>query len=123
MSSTVAGVATILLLSGWHLTTRRRPGWRMNRDARFYITTGYPPLVFAMYFLVSSTVGTDWMWALGCAWALVAMVMFVYGFQLLNGADAALPRPTRPVMGRSQTPQTPRSPTRPSKVTADHDEV
>jgi hypothetical protein len=93
MSSTIAGIVVILVVSTWHLRTRRHPNWQANGDARFYISLGYPFLAVAVYFLAGSTRGTDLNWALGNAWALVATVLFVYGFQAL-GTSSADPAPT-----------------------------
>ncbi|TFV58658.1 hypothetical protein E4P42_11230 [Mycobacterium sp. PS03-16] len=95
MGSTVAGIATILVLAAWHLRTRRHPNWRHSRDARFYITTGYPFLAVAVYFLAGAASGTDLNWMFGNIWALVSCTSLVYGFQALDTpVDREPPPPT-----------------------------
>jgi hypothetical protein len=87
--STMAIVVMVLTLAVWHLRTRRHVNWHLASDARFYITSGYPLVAIAVYFLSSTTTGTDWEWVLGNIWALVAMTAFVYGFNALNAPKAA----------------------------------
>jgi ABC-type Fe3+ transport system permease subunit len=84
MGSTLSAIATLVGLAAWHLRVRRHTNWRSSNDGRYYITLAYPAVAIAVYWLAQSATGTDWMWALGCLWALVAMVSFVYGFQELN---------------------------------------
>ncbi len=84
MGSTIATVAMVTALAGWHVQTRRHANWPFSADARFYITAGYPLVAIAFYFLSRATSDTDWACALGNMWALVAMVAFVCGFDALN---------------------------------------
>lgn len=95
MGSTVAGIATILVLGAWHLRTRRHPNWRHSRDARFYITTGYPLLAVAVFFLAGANNGTDLNWVFGNIWALISCTLLVYGFQAL-GTHVDHDPPARP---------------------------
>jgi hypothetical protein len=87
--STTAVVVLVLTLAVWHLRTRRHLNWNQASDARFYITSGYPLVAIAVYFLSSTTTGADWEWVLGNFWALAAMTAFVYGFNALNGLETA----------------------------------
>lgn len=84
MSSTVAAILTVVVLTAWHLRTRRHPCWSANANARFYIFMGYPAVAIAAFWLVGAATATGWEWAIGNAWALAAMVSFVYGFNALN---------------------------------------
>ncbi len=84
MVPTITAVVMVVTLAAWHLKIRRHANWNLSPDARFYITSGYPLIAIAVYFLSSATSDTDWAWALGNLWALVAMVSFVYGFDALN---------------------------------------
>jgi hypothetical protein len=88
MSEPVIAVATMVLLGLWHLRNRRHPGWRVSADGRFFILSGYPTLMIAVYWLTAAPSNTAWEWALGNAWTIVSMVSFVYGFNALN----AVPR-------------------------------
>ena len=96
MGSTLAAIATLVGLAGWHLSIRRHTNWRSSNDGRYYITLAYPAVAIAVYWRTQSATGTDWMWALGCLWAFVAMVSFVYGFQELN--TPAEERSTKPAV-------------------------
>jgi hypothetical protein len=96
MVSTIAGIVSILALAAWHFRTRRHPRWRMCRDARFYITTAYPFLVVAVFFLANANNGTDLNWVIGIAWAFIATVMLVYGFQALDTPDETTPPTVEP---------------------------
>lgn len=42
MSPAIAAILTVATLVVWHLRTPRHPYWAVCRDARFYITIGYP---------------------------------------------------------------------------------
>ena len=84
MGSTIAAVVMVVVLAARHLKTRRHASWKVSADARFYITSGYPLVAIAVYFLTSATSNTDWAWVVGNLWALVAMTAFVYGFNALN---------------------------------------
>lgn len=88
MESTITAVLLIVLLTGWHLRNRRHPGWLASNDGRFYILCGYPLVTVAAYWLVTAPAATSWEWAFGNAWALVAMVAFVLGFNALDQATA-----------------------------------
>jgi hypothetical protein len=94
--STTAVVVMVVTLAVWHLRTRRHTNWNLAADARFYITSGYPLVAIAVYFLSSATSGTDWDWVLGNLWALVAMTAFVCGFNALNGLPAPAERAPAP---------------------------
>jgi hypothetical protein len=96
MVSTVAGIVVILVLVLWHLRTRRHPHWRLSRDARFYITTAYPFLVVAVFFLANATNDTDLNWISGIGWAFIATVMLVYGFQALDSPEDGAPSTAEP---------------------------
>jgi hypothetical protein len=91
MGTTFAGLAIVVVLAAWHLRTRRHPNWRRSRDARFFITLGYPFVGVAAFFLANAVNDTSWNWAIGNVWALVAVTLFVYGFQSLD-----TPTPERP---------------------------
>ena len=84
MGSTIVTVVMVATLAAWHLKTRRYANWKFCADARFYITSGYPLVAIAVYFLSTATTGRDGTWVLGNVWALVAMVAFVCGFEALN---------------------------------------
>lgn len=84
MSSTITAIVIVALLSAWHLHTRRHPYWRASRDARFYITLGYPATAIAAYWLTASPTSTHWEWGVGSLWALVAAIAFVIGFNALG---------------------------------------
>jgi hypothetical protein len=87
MGVTIAAAATVAALLVWHLRVRRHPSWPVSSDGRFYILCGYPMVALAVYWLMGSPTSTGWEWALGNAWALVAMVSFVYGCNALNAAS------------------------------------
>ena len=84
MSSTIAAVAVVVLLSAWHLRNRRHAGWRASADGRFYVMLGYPLVALAVYWLAASPAATTWEWAVGNAWAFAAVMSFVAGFGALN---------------------------------------
>ena len=84
MTEPVTAVATLVVLALWHLHNRRHPGWRVSADGRFFIFSGYPTLMIAMYWLTTAPSNTTWEWALGNAWTIASMVSFVYGFNALN---------------------------------------
>jgi hypothetical protein len=88
MESTIAAVAVLGVLSVWHLHNRRHPGWRASPEGQFFICAGYPLVMIAVYWMTSAPRATAWEWALGNAWALVAMLSFVYGFEALNRVTA-----------------------------------
>ncbi|AFM16133.1 hypothetical protein Mycch_1331 [Mycolicibacterium chubuense NBB4] len=88
MESTISALAVIGVLSAWHLLNRRHPGWRASPEGRFFVLAGYPLVVIAVYWMASARTGTAWEWALGNAWALAAMLSFVYGFEALNRVTA-----------------------------------
>ena len=83
MFGQIVAVATVVVLCFWHIRTRRHPAWKDSRNGRFFITTGYPSVTFAMYWLTQATVTTSLEWTLGISWAFVAMIFFVYGFESL----------------------------------------
>ncbi|MET0701839.1 MAG: hypothetical protein ABWY93_19475 [Mycobacterium sp.] len=87
MGVTIAAIATVAALLVCHLRIRRHPSWPVSSDGRFYIYCGYPMVALAVYWLTGSPTSTGWEWALGNAWALVAMVSFVYGGNALNAAS------------------------------------
>jgi hypothetical protein len=89
MDATAAAVVTLVVLAGWHMWLRRRPGWAASSAARTFIVSGYPMVAIAVYWLTVAPTGTHWEWAVGNAWALAAMVSFVRGFDL---CDATLRR-------------------------------
>ncbi|WP_197374167.1 hypothetical protein [Mycolicibacterium baixiangningiae] len=105
MHGPVTGVVTMVALGLWHLHNRRHPGWQVSSDGRFFVLSGYPTLVIAMYWLTGAPSNTAWEWALGNAWTVVSMVSFVYGFNALNAvprhqqsvsrAIESIPRPTQ----------------------------
>lgn len=84
MATSLAAVVTLVALGLWHLRIRRHPVWFTCPDARFYITAGYPAVVIAVYWLMSSSTISGLEWVLGNLWALGAMTAFVYGFNALN---------------------------------------
>jgi hypothetical protein len=101
MFGQAVAVATVVFLCLWHVRTRRHPAWKESRNGRFLITTGYPLVTFAMYWLTQATVTTSLEWTLGIFWAFVAMVFFVYGFESLaleavEQQSAALPDQSAP---------------------------
>jgi hypothetical protein len=103
MGSAIAAVVVVVALAFWHLKTCRHANWKSSADARFYITSGYPLVAIAVYFLSTANSDTDWAWVLGNLWALIAMGAFVYGFNALNAerrpkyAPTASGRPDMPL--------------------------
>ena len=95
MGSSIAAVAIVVTLGCWHLHNRRHPGWLASSDGRFYVTSGYTLVAIAAYWLVTAPTATAWEWALGNAWALVAMVTFVRGFDLLRHVTIAHAEPAQ----------------------------
>lgn len=95
----MVGALTII-----HLRIRRNPRWKSSADARFYITSGYPLVAIAVYFLSSSTeAAADWTWIVGNLWAFIAVVSFVHGFDALN-ADGKRGRAPVPEVHDPQLP-------------------
>ncbi|KUI39759.1 hypothetical protein [Mycobacterium sp. GA-2829] len=88
MSEPVTAVIIVVLLGLWHLHNRRHPGWRVSAEGRFFVLSGYPALIIAVYWLGTAPSGTAWEWVVGNAWTVVAMVSFVYGFNALNAVPA-----------------------------------
>jgi uncharacterized membrane protein len=86
MDGSIVAIVTVVMLTAWHLQTRRNPSWSVSADGRFYIYLGYPMVAIAAYWLTTSPTDTAWEWALGDLWALVAMIFFVYGFNALHRA-------------------------------------
>jgi hypothetical protein len=84
MTASVTAVATMVALGLWHLHNRRHPGWQLSSDGRFFVFTGYPTLMIAVYWLTAAPGNTAWEWTLGNAWTIVSMASFVYGFNALN---------------------------------------
>ena len=99
MFGQIVAVATVVFLCLWHVRTRRHPAWKESRNGRFFITTGYPMVTFAMYWLTQATVTTSLEWTLGIFWAFFATVFFVYGFESL-----ALEAAEQQSAARSDTP-------------------
>lgn len=89
MDSTITAIAVVVVLAAWHLQNRRHPGWRASSEGRFYVTSGYPLVMVAVYWLVTAPTATAWEWALGNVWALAAMMSFVWGFAALNRVTRA----------------------------------
>jgi hypothetical protein len=87
MGVTFAAITTVMILSLWHLRTRRHPSWTVSADGRFNIFCGYLMVTLAVYWLTDSPTSTAWEWALGNLWACAAMISFVFGFNALNGAS------------------------------------
>lgn len=104
MSGPVTAVATLVLLGLWHLRNRRHPGWRVSADGRFFVLSGYPTLMIAVYWLTTAPSDTAWEWALGNAWTIVSMVLFVYGFNALNTVPHRQQSVSRPIESISPTP-------------------
>ena len=65
MGSTIVTVVMLAVLAAWHVKIRRHANWKFSADARFYITSGYPLVAIAVYFLSTATTGTDWTWVVG----------------------------------------------------------
>ncbi len=86
MGSAFTAILTVAILAAWHLRNRRRPGWSTSTTARFFITTGYPAVAIAVFWLSQTTDTHGYEWAFGNLWALTAMVMFVLGFNALRDA-------------------------------------
>jgi hypothetical protein len=86
MGSATAAILTVAILAVWHFRTRRHPGWWISPAGRFYITTGYPAVAIAVYWLSHVTDDHGREWVFGNLWALAAMVMFVLGFNSLRDA-------------------------------------
>ncbi|MBV5245404.1 hypothetical protein KUF57_17825 [Mycolicibacterium sp. PAM1] len=95
MVSSIAAVAIVVVLGIWHLHNRRNPGWLASPDGRFYVSSGYALVAIAGYWLVAAPTATTWEWAAGNAWALVAMVAFVRGFDLLRHVTVAHAEPSQ----------------------------
>lgn len=87
MTEPATAVVALVLLWLWHLHNRCHPGWPVSADGRFYVLSGYPTLIIAGYWLTTAPSNTASEWALGNAWAIVAMVSFVYGFNALNAVE------------------------------------
>lgn len=101
---TVAVALMVVALTIIHLRIRRDPRWTTNSDARFYITSGYPLVAVAVYFLSSSPeAAADWTWIVGNFWAFIAAVSFVYGFDALN-ADGERDHTPAPRVHHSRLP-------------------
>jgi hypothetical protein len=104
-STTTVGIAVIGALGAWYLHTRKHPNWQRNRDARFYITLGYPFTGVAVFFLANTVGHTDLNWLIGMAWALVATLLFVCGFQALHDPlQAGYDAPSGEAMDPPSTP-------------------
>lgn len=86
MGGSIVAIVAVVVLTVWHLRTRRHPSWSVSADGRFFLYMGYPMVAIAAYWLTDSPTDTAWEWALGNLWALTAMTFFVYGFNALNGA-------------------------------------
>src|SRR5690348_7212785 len=86
MGSAAAAILTVAILAVWYLRTRRHPGWATCPMGRFYITIGYPAVAIAVCWLSDATTKDGWEWVFGNVWALVAVVMFVKGFDALRDA-------------------------------------
>src|SRR4051812_37703544 len=86
MGSATAAILSVAILAVWHIRTRRHPGWGVSATGRFYITTGYPAVAIAVYWLSHVTDDHSWEWVFGNLWALVAMIMFVLGCNCLRDA-------------------------------------
>ncbi|KUI23825.1 hypothetical protein AU196_02145 [Mycobacterium sp. IS-1742] len=99
MTGPVTAVATMVALALWHLHNRRHPGWRVSPDGRFFVLSGYPALIIALYWLTTAPSNTAWEWALGNAWTVVSMGCFVYGFNALD----AVPRSQQSVSAAIET--------------------
>lgn len=89
MISSVVAVVIVISLGLWHVHNRRHPGWLASPDGRFHVLSGYALAAVAAYWLAAAPTATTWEWALGNAWALVAMVSFVHGFALLRQVTVA----------------------------------
>jgi formate hydrogenlyase subunit 3/multisubunit Na+/H+ antiporter MnhD subunit len=81
----------------------------VSRDARFYITTAYPFLVVAVFFLANAEDDTDLSWVVGIGWAFIATVMLVYGFQALDTPDDATSSTGEPQTAPAPTKLPPRT--------------
>jgi hypothetical protein len=97
MGSVTAAIFTVGILAAWYLRTRRHPGWSATVTGRFYITTGYPAVAIAVYWLSQAATFDGWSWAFGNLWALAAMVMFVLGFDDLRDACAQQKRASQEI--------------------------
>ena len=84
--STVACAFAVIALAGWHLRTRRHPGWQLSADGRFHIILGYPMLMIGLYWLIVAPTMTGWEALLANVWSFAAMVTFVLGFAHLQDA-------------------------------------
>jgi hypothetical protein len=111
MGGSIVAVVAVVVLTAWHLRTRRHPSWSVSADGRFFIYMGYPMVAIAAYWLTASPTATAWEWALGNLWALAAMISFVYGFNALNRATVHRRAGSRAIEtiphgagGRMQTP-------------------
>lgn len=63
---------------------RRHPAWDVCPRGRFYVSISYPMIAIAAYFLMESSNGTAWAWALCLGWALAAITVFAIGFAALS---------------------------------------
>ncbi|WP_082947888.1 hypothetical protein [Mycolicibacterium monacense] len=58
MTEPATAVVTLVLLGLWHLSNRRHPGWQVSADGRFFILSGYPTLMIAVYWLTTAPSNT-----------------------------------------------------------------
>jgi hypothetical protein len=123
MGSAAAAILTVGILAGWHLRNRRHPGWSLSATARFYITTGYPAVAIAVYWLSQTTGTHGWEWAFGNLWALAAMVLFVHGFNALHDVcdqQKRVSREIETISPHGQRPQTAQDPQRSGRAGNQH---
>jgi hypothetical protein len=84
MVTSVTAIVVALALAACDRYTRRHPAWTLSARGRFCISSGYPMVAIAAYFLIGFSPATSWGWAIGLAWALAAAAMFLLGFTALR---------------------------------------
>lgn len=84
MVTSVTAIVVAVALALCDRYTRRHPAWELSARGRFCVSSGYPMVAIAAYFLLGFSNDTIWAWALGLGWAVAAATMFALGFTELN---------------------------------------
>ena len=84
MVTPVTAIAVAVALALCDRRFRRHPAWDFSPRGRFYVSISYPMIAVAAYFLMESSNGTAWAWALCLGWALAAISVFAIGYAALS---------------------------------------